>query len=405
MHIYLRGMQVKVKKIRHYIFLKDIAWLSVAAFGGPQVHLALFIDLFVKKRGYLTEKDFLELNALCQILPGPTSTQTVTALGFKIGGPSLAYLTLLVWSFPAVSIMTTFGILISYFDDQQISLEFMRFVQPMAVGFVCYAAYRITTMVINTKTGFVLMVLAAVAAYFLRSPWVFPLVVVASAVVTSFKFKKQPKEHDKQLKVQWGNFFLFWGVLIGAAVLGGLTRSLPIRLFENFYRNGSFIFGGGQVLIPVLLTEFVKFKQYLTADEFLSGYGLAQLVPGPVFAFCAFIGVLSMRDYGIGGQILGGFIASAGIFLPGTFIIFFVIRFWEQLKKFRVVKASLEGIHAGSSGLVVAAALLLFFPLADDPLNVGIVLLTVLLLRLTKVPLPLLIFLALILGIGYDLLR
>ncbi len=395
---------MQVKKIRYFIFLKDVAWLAISAFGGPQVHIAMFIDLFVVKRRYLSEKDFLELNALCQVLPGPTSTQTVVALGFKIGGPSLAYLTLLVWAFPAVVIMTLLGIGIAYFREQSISTEFMRFVQPMAVGIVSYAAFRITRMVVHTKTGFALMVASAIAAYAFRSPWVFPLVVVGGGLVTALKFKAQPKESDKKLKISWANFILFWGVLILAAILGGLTGLLPIRLFENFYRNGSFIFGGGQVLIPVLLTEFVKFKGYLTADEFLSALGLAQLVPGPVFSFCAFIGVLAMREYGLLGQISGGLIASAGIFLPGTFIIFFVIRFWEQLKKFRVVKASLEGVHAASSGLVIAAAILLIQPLSDEPINFVFIAATFALLLFTKIPLPFLIFGGLLLGLGFEFL-
>lgn len=393
---------MKIKKIRYFIFLKDVAWLAIAAFGGPQVHIAMFIDMFVKKRGYLSEKDFLELNALCQVLPGPTSTQTIVALGFKIGGPSLAYLTLLVWALPAVIIMTSIGLGISFFSRAEMSLDFMRFVQPMAVGFVWYAAYRISSMVVNTKTGVVLMLISTLAAYIFRSPWVFPLVVVGGGFITAFKFKEQPKEQKTKIKINWANFILFWGVLIGVAIVGGITQWLTIRVFENFYRNGSFIYGGGQVLIPVLYTEFVKFKTYLTADEFLSGYGIAQLVPGPVFSFSAFIGVLAMRDYGIAWQILGGFTASAGVFLPGTFIIYFVIRFWEQLKKFRAVKASLEGVHAASSGLVIAAAVLLTMPLAENPINILLIIIIFLVLNYTKVPLPLLIFIGLIAGLIYE---
>ncbi|NQZ77927.1 MAG: chromate transporter, partial [Ekhidna sp.] len=89
------------KRVRNIIFLKDVSALSFTAFGGPQGHFGMFLDLLVAKRGYLTEEDLIELTALCQILPGPTSTQTITALGFKIGGPTLAYLTLLVWMLPA----------------------------------------------------------------------------------------------------------------------------------------------------------------------------------------------------------------------------------------------------------------------------------------------------------------
>ena len=140
--------------------------LAISAFGGPQAHMALFFETLVEKRGYLSEKDLIELHALCQMLPGPTSTQTITAVGFKIGGATLAYLTLLVWAMPAVIIMTFSGLLISYFQETNISLNFTRFIQPMAVGFVAYAAYMISTKVVNTKTGVAIMVVAAVISFF-----------------------------------------------------------------------------------------------------------------------------------------------------------------------------------------------------------------------------------------------
>jgi chromate transporter len=116
----------KAKKIRYFIFLKDIFILSVSAFGGPQAHLAMLFETMVNKRKYLSEKELIELHALCQILPGPTSTQTITALGFKIGGPNLAYLTLLVWMMPAVSIMIAAAIMISSFQENNSSVVVSR---------------------------------------------------------------------------------------------------------------------------------------------------------------------------------------------------------------------------------------------------------------------------------------
>jgi len=101
------------KKVRYYIFLKDVITLAITAFGGPQAHFAMMLDMMVKKRGYLDEKDFIELHALCQFLPGPTSTQTLTAIGYKVGGPNLAYLTLLVWIIPAFLVMSTAGVMVS----------------------------------------------------------------------------------------------------------------------------------------------------------------------------------------------------------------------------------------------------------------------------------------------------
>src|SRR5690606_58796 len=128
---------------RSIIFLKDILILACTAFGGPQVHLMMMIDRLVDKRRYLTEGELLELQALCQVLPGPTSTQTVVALGYKMGGAKLAYMTLLVWSLPAMVLMTAAAIGVHYLEKNEISLSFTRFVGPMAVAFLIHGGYKI----------------------------------------------------------------------------------------------------------------------------------------------------------------------------------------------------------------------------------------------------------------------
>ncbi len=388
-----------VRRIRYFIFLKDVLILALTTFGGPQVHLAMFYERLVQKRRYLTEEELLELNALGQVLPGPTSTQTITAIGFKIGGPNLAYVTLLIWILPAVSIMTAAGMGIFYLQQHQLSLRFVRFIQPMAVGFMVVAGYRIGQKVIKNRVSLALAVAAAVIAYLIRSPVMTPLVIAVGGLTTALTYQKQERMEKQPLRVEWANFFLWLGVFIGAATLGVFTQSLPVRLFENFYRNGSLVFGGGQVLTPMLYNEFVAFKHYLTREEFLSGLGLVQAVPGPVFAFASYIGALSMRSEGLQGQFWGSFVATAGIFLPGAFFIFFVYRFWDQLKRYRVVRASLEGINAASTGLTAAAALALFEPMAPHWPSVVVVILTIGLLLYTKTPPYVLILGGLLAGI------
>jgi chromate transporter len=130
----------------------------------------------------------------------------------------------------------------------------------------------------------------------------------------------------------------------------------------------------------------------LTSEEFLSGYALVQGLPGPVFSFSSFIGALSMREFGTGGEIFGAIMSAAGVFLPGTFLIFFMIRVWDSLKSFRAIRASLEGILAANAGLVAAAALLLFQPLIKDQtlahilLYAAFTLITFALIAFTKIP-------------------
>ncbi|SFO14243.1 chromate transporter [Algoriphagus ornithinivorans] len=397
---------MSVKRVRYYLFLRDILTLSLTAFGGPQAFLAMLIDRMVHTRNYITEEELWELNALCNMLPGPSSTQLVSAIGFRVGGPNLAYLALLVWIIPATLLMTSAAALIYFLEENTPgALNFAKFIQPMAIGFIIFAAQKTISKMVQTTEAMVLVLISTFISFFYSSPYVFPVLLLAGGLSTSIKYKNQPKyEKDEPLVIQWANFYLWGGVLVLAATLGALTKYQPVILFENFYRNGSLIFGGGQVLVPYLYTEFVDFKNFLSSEEFLTGYAISQGVPGPTFSFSSFVGAFSMKEFGLVGFLTGGLIAAAGIFLPGIFMIFFVIRFWDQLKKYRPVRAALEGINAVSCGMLIAAAYLLFEPLEANLVNILMILGTYCLLQFTKISSPMIILGGILLGIGVNFL-
>lgn len=390
-----------IRRFRYIIYLMDILLLSLTAFGGPQVHLMMMIERLVRKRRYITEEELLELQALCQILPGPSSTQTVTAIGLKIGGQPLAYITLIVWSIPAMVLMTVAAIGIHYLESKSISLDFTKFVGPMAVAFLMYGASSIARRVIHNTQGWTFLIISTILAYLYPSPYMTPVLIVLGGVAASLNFKKHEIMDKAPIRVKWRPIIFWISVLAAAAIVGKVTNSLPVRLFENFYRNGSLVFGGGQVLIPILYNEFVEFKHYLTDQEFLAGMALTQVVPGPVFSIATFVGSVSLQTHGVFGQIVGGFVATAGIFLPGTFFIFFAYPFWDQLKKYRGIRASLEGIHAASCGLTIAAAILLFQPMMTDRQPLFTVIITLLVLTFSKIPSYLIILAGLILGLVF----
>ncbi|WP_019940550.1 chromate efflux transporter [Dyadobacter beijingensis] len=379
----------------------DILLLSLTAFGGPQVHLMMMIERLVHKRRYVTEEELLELQALCSILPGPSSTQTVTAIGLKIGGQPLAYLTLLVWSLPAMLLMTLAAIGIHYLERNAISLNFTRFVGPMAVAFLMYGASSIARKVIHNTQGWTFLLISTILAYLYPSPYMTPVLIICGGVAASLNFKKHEKMEKAEIRIKWRPIIFWISVLIAAAIIGKITNSLPVRLFENFYRNGSLVFGGGQVLIPILYNEFVTFKHYLTEQEFLAGMALTQVVPGPVFSIATFVGSVSLQSAGWFGQFVGGFVATAGIFLPGTFFIFFAYPFWDQLKRYRGIRASLEGIHAASCGLTIAAAISLFQPMMTDIQPVITVIATLIVVAFGKVPSYVIILAGLLLGLVF----
>ncbi len=392
---------MSVKKVRYYLFLKDILALSVTAFGGPQAFLAMLLERMVHSKNYITEEDLWELNALCNMLPGPSSTQLICAIGFRVGGPNLAYLALMVWILPATIIMTSAALLINFLQENTPgALNFAKFIQPMAIGFIIFAAQKTIGKMVQTTEAMILVLISAFVSFFYSSPFVFPILLIFGGLSTSIKYKNQPKmERDSPLKIKWANFYLWSGVLVFAAVLGALTRNSSVLLFENFYRNGSLIFGGGQVLVPYLYTEFVDFKQFLSSEEFLTGYAISQGVPGPTFSISSYVGALSLREFGTMGFIMGGLVAAAGIFLPGIFLIFFVIRFWDQLKTYRPVRAALEGINACSCGMLIAAAYLLFEPMEANVINIFMILGTYSLLQFTKISSPAIIAAGILMGI------
>jgi chromate transporter len=384
-------------RLKHGDFLLDVLILACTSFGGPQVHFALFLDRLVKKRAYLSEEELFEIQALCSVLPGPTSTQMITAIGLKRGGASLAYLTLLCWITPAVLIMTAAALGMTLLRNNSI----LHYVLPVGIGLILQAGWYMAKKVITGPMYVIILLVTLFLGIAFQSPYIFPLVLLLGGIVSSFNFKDFPSQNKHKFVIPWANFHLYWGFLLLLAIIGHFTDYFPIRIFENFYRNGSLVFGGGHILAPVLYTEFVEFKHLIDSESFLTGMSLSQTLPGPVFALTSYLGVLLMKEYGFLGELAGSAIGAIGIFLPGTFLIFFVFRIWGQLKQYRFIRASLAGIQAASVGLTLVAVFTFTRPLIVDAqfISLGIVVAAFLLAEKTKIPAILLFSLALLAGI------
>ena len=214
---------METKKIRYLIFLKDVLILSLTCFGGPQAHLALFIKRLVHQRRYLTESELMEMLSLCQLLPGPTSTQTITAIGFKLGGPKLSYLTLLIWILPATIFMGITALGISFFERGTL-IRLTQFIKPMGVAFIFFAAFVIGRKLITTKTSVFLMVLAAILGFLFPSPYLTPFVILFGGLVASSKYRKQAKMEKRPIKIQWSNFILWAAMFAFLISVGTITK-------------------------------------------------------------------------------------------------------------------------------------------------------------------------------------
>jgi len=379
-------------------FLKDVLICSLGAYGGPEAHYGVFTDQMVVKKQYLTEEELVELMALTGILPGPSSTQTIVSIGYKTGGPMLALLTMLVWALPVLMVMTLLSFSSRFLSEMNVSDEGLRYIGPMAVGFIIVAAYRISKKVVKDRLTFLLLIFGAVITYFFRDSWVFPLVLIFGGVVSVLTSEETDIWNRVKLNPPWRYLVVLGIFALGSIALTFSSENILLHLFESFYRYGYLVIGGGQVVIPLMVTEIVEVNQYMSYQEFLTGFGLVQGLPGPMFSFSAYAGGMAARGGSAVVQVLGAVVSGIAIFLPGLLLIFFIYPVWERLKKIRGIKISLQGITAVAGGLITIAAVILMQGSGFVWDNILITTITVLLLLTKKVPAPLIVLMVLIAG-------
>lgn len=376
---------------------------SLGAYGGPEAHLGVFMDQMVAKRQYLTDEELIELMALCSILPGPTSTQTIVSIGYKMGGPVLALLTMLVWSVPVLMVMTAVSFLYAALAATGTSTDLLRFVGPMAVGFIILAAFRIGRKVLTDGLTIGLLVASTICTYFIRAPWIFPLVLITGGIISICASPEKDIWNRVRIQPPWRYLILFAGLAIGSLAAAYFTNIRFLVLFERFYRYGYLVFGGGQVIVPVMHSELVTINGYMTNAEFLTGYGLVQGLPGPMFSFAAYAGGLAARGTSVWHQLAGAMAGGIGIFLPGLLLIYFVYPVWEKIRQIRAIKISLKGVNAVAGGMIVAAGIILIQANGFAPTTLLATAATLALLATRKVPAPLLVALALLAGALHNL--
>jgi chromate transporter len=379
-------------------FLKEVLLCSLGAYGGPESHISVFLHRMVTKRRYLSEEELIELMALCSILPGPTSTQTIVSIGYRTGGPRLALLTMLVWALPVLLVMSALSFLYEFLAARSISSDILRYVGPMAVGFIIVAAVRIGRKVVKDLPTAMLLLFGATVTFFVRAPWIFPIVLAVGGAAGMLVYRERGMWNRVAVRPPWAYLITFVVLAVGGIVASSLTDARLIGLFERFYRYGYLVFGGGQVVVPVMYNELVDGRGFMTSGEFLTGYGLVQGLPGPMFSFAAYAGGMAARDSGPLVHLIGAAIGGIGIFLPGLLLIFFVYPLWEDLKKIRALRISLTGINAVAGGLIAVAAVILMISSGFTWDNLLVTAIAALLLAFTKVPAPLIVVAALAAG-------
>ena len=407
--------------LRHIPFLKNVFLYSITAVGGPQAHFAMMMKTFVQKTPYITKEELLEYNAFCNLLPGASSTQTVTLIGYKRGGVPLAVVTLLIWIAPACFLMGAFSFLLHFIDQRSLQTDIFKFIPSMAVGFLAYASVTAFGISVRNIITWAIMIFCTVMTYVLfRTPWIFPALIVLGGVVTNLSRKRIPQVETKPKKIKWWNIWLFAILFLIAGILSEVARKndwpdrKPINLFENTYRMGSLVFGGGNVLLPMMYEQFsvrpeLKKKKdegsiKVEKNDMTTGMGIVRAIPGPVFSFASFSGGMALKEHGTTMQVLGCIIGSIAIFLPSALLVLFFFPIWNNLKKYAAIYRSLEGINAAVVGIMIASTFYIMKDISlveakmESLVNVGVIIGTFLLLQFTRIASPVIVLTCLLLG-------
>ncbi|MGA3676036.1 chromate efflux transporter [Lysinibacillus agricola] len=380
------------------IFLVSLK-LGCTSFGGPTAHLGYFQNEYVQKRKWLSDHDYSQLVALSQFLPGPASSQVGMGIGLLRGGIFGSIVSFLGFTLPSVLLLMAFA----YFSTRtELEMGWIHGLKLVAVAIVAQAIFDMSKKIILSIRHFIIALLALVVVLL----WMHPLAQVTAIFVASvigYQFFKKTAERDDikeaviPISKTIGASFLalFVILLVGLPVASPFIQYEWFAMIEKFYLSGALVFGGGHVVLPLLEAQFVQ-SGLMSSSDFLAGYGMTQAVPGPLFTFASYIGMV------IAG-VPGAIIATVAIFLPAFLLIVGAMPFWLSLHRIAGLRGAMAGANAAVVGILAAAFI---HPIVTQTIQDGtdILLASVFLLLLIRWSIPpyLLVLIGVVVGVIFN---
>lgn len=335
--------------------------LGVTSFGGPVAHIGYFRQEYVARRGWLDDKSFTDLVALCQLLPGPASSQLGIAIGTLRAGRLGGVMAWLGFTMPSAIILIAFAYGVSEVGNVADS-EWLRGLKLAVVAIVGLAVWSMAGSLWTDRRRVTLGIAAAVFMLLMPGAMWQIAVILAGAVAGILLFRNSDDSaNDAQSagssgakKLALFALVIFFGLLVALPIVAETTGKDEIDVIENFYRSGSLVFGGGHVVLPLLQAETVG-AGYIDNDQFVAGYGATQAMPGPLFTFASYLGAAMEEGSFFGPRWVLGLVTLGAIFLPSFLLVWGVLPFWSRLAGSTRVRGVVAGINATVVGILLAA--------------------------------------------------
>ncbi|MBK1634527.1 chromate efflux transporter [Rhodovulum adriaticum] len=327
--------------------------LGLTSFGGPIAHLGYFRDEFVTRRRWLSDAAYADLVALCQFLPGPASSQVGFALGLMRAGWRGALAAFAGFTLPSALLLLAFALGADAIDGP-LGTGALAGLKIVAVAIVAQAVLGMSRSLCpdRPRAAIALGAVAVLAFVPGAAGMIGAIVLGALAGLVlggegrSLGGPVAPGVTRRQAGLALAAFF---GLLILLPLVAGWAQGLAV--IDGFYRAGALVFGGGHVVLPLLQAGVVA-PGWVSEADFLTGYGAAQAVPGPLFTFAAYLG--AMLDPAPSG-ITGAALALGAVFLPGFLVLVGVLPFWDRFRAMGRAQALMRGANAAVVGILGAA--------------------------------------------------
>jgi len=329
--------------------------LGCVSFGGPVAHLGFFQEELVRKRRWLSDRDYADLVALCQFLPGPASSQVGFGIGLKRAGVGGAFAAWIGFTLPSAVLMLGFALGLAALGDIR-EAGWIVGLKLAAVAVVANAVWNMAAKLCPDRPRALLALgVAALLSLVAQAAWQVAAILLGALLGwLLFRRRAESDENAEEWDARqagWPWLALFFALLAGLPIAAHFAPAQWLAVLDGFYRAGSLVFGGGHVVLP-LLDTFTVGQGWIGRDAFLAGYGAAQALPGPLFAFSCFLG--ASLSAGPGG-VPGGLLALGAIYLPSWLLVLGAMPYWDRLRCYRAAQAALMGANAAVVGLLLAA--------------------------------------------------
>ncbi len=350
--------------------------LGFTAFGGPAAHIAIFEDEVVRRRGWLTREQFLDLLGVTNLIPGPNSTEMVIHIGYRRAGILGMIAAGVCFILPASLIVAVCAWIYLRYGSLPQAEGVLYGVKPVVIAIIAQALWGLGKTAVKTRTLGALAAIGAVIVW-LGAGEVSVLVLIGAIMTILCAISEGPRRHVKEIAILVAGVLAAFAVMVFVSI-GAVSDARPFSLtalFLFFLKVGSVLYGSGYVLLAFIESSLVNQWEWITRAQLLDAVAIGQVTPGPLFTTATFIGFLL-------AGIPGAAVATAGIFLPSFIFVAISGPIIPRLRNSAPAGAFLDGVNAASLALMAVVTLQLGADSLRDPLSILLALASaVLLLR------------------------